>query len=70
MKGKSEELEDWENVKYRMREEGFHYCFESYSRFPEIEDPEFHRLRLEYLSSAKKLEKYVKDKVDALRCSE
>jgi hypothetical protein len=67
---KTKELENWENVKYRMREEGFDYCFRSYSWFEEIEDEEFHKLRLKYIKSAKKLEKYIKNKVNVLRSSE
>ena len=58
----NDELEDWENVKYRMCEEGFHYCFTSYSKFEEIKDEKFHRLRLKYLESAEILEKYINDK--------
>ena len=64
-----EELENWENVKYRMREEGFDYCFRSYSFFEEIEDEEFHKLRLKYIKTAKKLETYIKEKVNVLRSS-
>jgi hypothetical protein len=30
-------------------EEGFAYCFEDYSDFKNINDPEFHRLRKKYL---------------------
>jgi hypothetical protein len=59
-----EELENWESVKYRMEEEGFHYCFKHYSRFDEIKDIEFHRLRLNYLESSELLEKYINDKYD------
>jgi len=58
-----EEMEKWEAVSYRMRAEGLHYCFKSYSRFEEIEDPEFHRLRNEYLKSAKAIEDYVNGKL-------
>lgn len=54
-----EEKEKWENVAYRMDDEGFHYCFARYSSFEEIKDPEFHRLREAYLQSADKLRKYV-----------
>lgn len=54
-----EEKEQWENVAYRMDAEGFHYCFENYSSFPEIKDAEFHSLRLNYLRAAKLLEEYV-----------
>jgi hypothetical protein len=58
-----EEKENWENVRYRMDAEGFHYCFEGYSSFSEIEDQKFHELREQYLKSAKELEDYVKKKV-------
>ena len=46
----------------RMKEEGFHYCFESYSDWNEIKDKKFHKLRLSYLKSVEDLEKYVKQK--------
>lgn len=59
-----EEMEKWENVSYRMDAEGFHYCFQSYSNFEEIEDEEFHELRKEYLRISDKLEKYVKNKLE------
>jgi hypothetical protein len=39
--------------------EGFHYCFTNFSFYPEIKDPEFHRLREAYLEAAKALAKYV-----------
>ena len=55
----SEEIENWESVRYRMEEEGFHYCFEHYSNFDEIKDGDFHELRLKYLESASQLEKYI-----------
>jgi hypothetical protein len=56
------EQSQWENVAYRMDAEGFHYCFASYSSFPEIQDPEFHRLREDYLRAAELLEKYITEK--------
>lgn len=58
-----EERIDWENVSYRMNEEGFHYCFNDYSSFKEIKDEEFHKLRKEYLLAASKLERYVNTKL-------
>jgi len=58
-----EEMEKWENVDYRMDAEGFHYCFQNYSDFEEIEDSEFHELRKEYLHISDKLEEYVKNKL-------
>lgn len=50
---------DLSEVKYRMEEEGLNYCFLDYSNFDEIEDPEFHKLRLAYIEAAKAIEKYV-----------
>ena len=58
-----ESLEEWENVKYRMKEEGFHYCFNGYSSWQGIDDIEFQKLKNEYIESAKRLESYVKTKV-------
>lgn len=57
-----EELEYFESVKYRMKEEGFHYCFDGYSRWEEIKDEKFHKLRLKYLNAAEELREYVKSK--------
>jgi hypothetical protein len=60
-----EELDNWKAVDYRMREEGINYCFEHYSSFKEIEDEEFHKLRMEFLDSMKKIREYVKDKIES-----
>ena len=57
-----EEKENFAACGYRMRNEGFHYCFEGYSNWEEIKDEEFHKLRLNYLKSAEKLEDYVNKK--------
>lgn len=65
MKMTEEELEDWQMVQYRMDNEGIDYCFEHYSRFKEIKDEEFHKLRLEFLDSMRKIRKYVKDKIES-----
>jgi len=54
-----EEKENIEALQYRMKEEGFHYCFVHYSRFEEIKDEKFHQLRLKYLEAAKNLEEYI-----------
>jgi hypothetical protein len=59
-----DELENWERVQYRMDEEGFDYCFESYSRWDKIKDEEFHRLRLGFLQSMEDLRNYIDKKVD------
>lgn len=58
-----EEFENWQSVSYRMDNEGIDYCFEHYSSFEEIKDEEFHKLRLEFLESMKKIREYVKDKI-------
>jgi hypothetical protein len=58
-----EEFENWQAVSYRMDNEGIDYCFEHYSNFEEIKDEEFHKLRLEFLDSMKKIREYVKDKI-------
>ena len=60
-----EELENWNAVSYRMDNEGIDYCFEHYSSFKEIKDEEFHKLRLEFLDSMRKLRKYVEDKIES-----
>lgn len=53
------EAEDWQRVKYRMKEEGFDYCFNGYSAWEFIKDEEFQKLRKEYLNSAKELRNYI-----------
>lgn len=60
-----EELEDWQMVQYRMDDEGIDYCFEHYSSFEEIKDEEFHKLRLEFLESMKKIREYVNNKIES-----
>jgi len=60
MKENQEEL--WGNVQCKIGDEGFHYCFDNYSSWEEIKDEEFHRLRLNYLQSAKLLEDYINKK--------
>jgi len=59
------ELEDWKTVHYRMDAEGIDYCFEHYSSFEEIKDEEFHKLRLEFLESMKKIRNYVEEKIES-----
>jgi len=61
-----EDLDNFRSVQYRMDNEGIDYCFENYSSFEEIEDEEFHKLRLEFLSSMKKIRDYVDNKVEVL----
>lgn len=65
-----DDLELWESVQYRMDEEGFDYCFESYSHWEDIKDDEFHRLRLEFLRTMNELRNYIDNKVDVGRKKE
>ena len=60
----SNNLEDWESVKYRMRNEGIDYCFENYSNWDEIKDEEFHRLRLGFLQYMKEIREYGDKKIE------
>lgn len=57
-----EEKDNWRRVHYRMGEEGFDYCFKSYSRWEEIKDEQFHKLRQAYLDSAEALRSYINEK--------
>lgn len=65
-KDKQKQLEDFQKVRYRMEDEGFHYCFKSYSEFEEVEDAKFHELRLAYLEAADNLETYVYNQIRKL----
>ena len=69
-KDRLEQLEEFEMVQYRMKAEGFHYCFKHYSSFDEIEDPKFHELRLAYLAAADALAEYVDNKLNDLNLEE
>ena len=66
LKELEDELDNFRAVQYRMDNEGIDYCFEKYSSFEEIEDEEFHKLRLEFLDSMKKIRSYVENKVEDL----
>lgn len=57
-------LENFRDVKYRIENEGIDYCFERYSSFKEIEDEQFHELRLEFLKNMSKLRSYVDNKIE------
>jgi len=61
-----EDLDNFRSVQYRMDNEGIGYCFDGYSDWDEIEDEEFHKLRLEFLSSMKKIRSYVENKIETL----
>ena len=66
LKELEDELDNFRAVRYRMDNEGIDYCFEKYSSFEEIEDEEFHKLRLEFLDSMKKIRSYVENKIEDL----
>lgn len=57
-----EQIEIWESLKYRKNEEGFDYCFISYSDWEEVDDEEFHKLRLKYIDSLTQLDNYIEKK--------
>ena len=42
-----------------IEQEGFGYCFQSWSAFPEIRDPEFHRLREAFVRAHQELSDYL-----------
>ena len=50
------ELDD---VRDRVEQEGFDYCFCDYSDFAEIKDPEFQRLRAAYVAAAEALKEFL-----------
>jgi hypothetical protein len=60
-------LENFNMVRARMKQEGFDYCFRNYSSFNEIEDENFHKLRLAYIEAANSLERYVFFMMDDLQ---
>ena len=57
------ELEDWQRLKYRMKEEGIEYCFRHYSNWEEINDKKFHELRLKLIDTMKEISEYVDDQI-------
>lgn len=48
-----------QSVADAIENEGFDYAFVNYSNFEEIEDEEFHRLRIAYKEARAELEAYV-----------
>lgn len=45
-------------------QEGFDYCFTSYSSWEEIKDKEFQQLIAHYVDAQDKLEKYIKSQYE------
>lgn len=62
-----EQLEQFQALKFRIIEEGFHYCFMHYSRWYEIDDHEFQMLRYDYCNISMKLQEYIDDKIQQLK---
>ena len=63
---KHEELDNWKNVKYRMKEEGMDYCFRDYSSFEEINDQVFHLLRILLTDAMDLMDNLVQSRIDDL----
>lgn len=54
------EQREWvDSLRAHVNQEGFHYCFDGYSRWEEIKDPNFHKLRKKYLKTAQELQNYI-----------
>lgn len=51
--------EEREDLLHRINQEGFDYCFMSYSAFRDIKDERFHQLREEYQKAHAKLFTYI-----------
>ena len=62
-----EQLDNFQYVLAKMRDEGFDYCFRHYSSFEEVEDEKFHSLRESYIKIAEELEEYVKSKINQIQ---
>jgi len=62
-----EQLENFQYVQAKMRDEGFDYCFRHYSSFEEVEDEKFHSLRESYRKIAEELEEYVESKINQIQ---
>ena len=61
-----EELEKYQNVVYRIENEGVDYTFKKYSTFEEIEDKEFHKLRKYLIQHIDLMDFYLKKRIDGL----
>jgi hypothetical protein len=62
-----EQLDNFQYVLAKMRDEGFDYCFRHYSSFEEVEDEKFHSLRESYIKIAEELEEYVESKINQIQ---
>jgi hypothetical protein len=61
-----EELEKYQNIVYRIKNEGLDYTFKRYSTFEEIEDEEFHKLRKYLIQHIDLMDYYLKKRINGL----
>ena len=61
-----EELEKYQKVVYRIKNEGVGYTFKKYSAFEEIEDEEFHKLRKYLIQHIDLMDFYIKKTINDL----
>jgi hypothetical protein len=61
-----EELEKFQDVAYRIKNEGVEYTFKKYSTFEEIEDKEFHKLRKYLIQHIDLMDFYLKKRINGL----
>ena len=61
-----EELEKYQDVVYRIKNEGVEYTFKKYSTFDEIEDEEFHKLRKYLIQHIDLMDFYLKKTINDL----
>ena len=61
-----EELEKFQDVAYRIKNEGVEYTFKKYSTFDEIEDKEFHKLRKYLIQHIDLMDFYLKKRINGL----
>jgi len=62
----NEELEKYQNVVYRIENEGMVYAFKEYSTFEEIEDKEFHKIRKYLIQHIDLMDFFLKNKISEL----
>jgi hypothetical protein len=53
--------QDIQEVLETIDQEGFDYCFLNKTRFENIKDEEFHKLRLAYIKAHNNLEKFLEN---------
>ena len=51
-------------IDYRIEDEGVDYALDGYSDWSEVNDPMFHQMRLNYLTAKAAIVAYVKSKTD------